>query len=415
MSTDIHIPIPLKYRPRKFSDLIGQELIVQTIKNAIKLKRIANAYLLTGVRGVGKTTSARIIAMSLNCQAIDVDKGSFQEPCGECENCISISESRSVDVLEMDAASRTGISDIRELIEGVQYAPISSKYKIYIIDEVHMLSTAAFNGLLKTLEEPPPHVKFIFATTEVRKIPTTILSRCQRYDLKRVEPGSLSKYLNEICSQENISIDEGALKILSRAADGSVRDALSLLDQSIAYSEGNVSEDLVKEMIGLNDPTQILDLLKLIIEGRTEDSLKKLNELYDHGADPILLLKDLITNIHQIGMIKIGANEGIKNLLTESEFQLLENLSTKLEIQSISMVWQMLNKGLNEVQSSFSPISSLEMLIIRLIYLEDSPNPEDLIKNLSRSIDETESDKGINPKVKEIIDFFPGTEVENID
>ena len=415
MSTDIHTPIPLKYRPRKFSDLIGQELIVQTIKNAIKLKRIANAYLLTGVRGVGKTTSARIIAMSLNCQAIDVDKENFQEPCGECENCISISESRSVDVLEMDAASRTGISDIRELIEGVQYAPISSKYKIYIIDEVHMLSTAAFNGLLKTLEEPPPHVKFIFATTEVRKIPTTILSRCQRYDLKRVEPGSLSKYLSEICSQENISIDEGALKILSRAADGSVRDALSLLDQSIAYSEGNVSEDLVKEMIGLNDPTQILDLLKLIIEGRTEDSLKKLNELYDHGADPILLLKDLITNIHQIGMIKIGANEGIKNLLTESEFQLLENLSTKLEIQSISMVWQMLNKGLNEVQSSFSPISSLEMLIIRLIYLEDSPSPEDLIKNLSRSIDDKESDKSINPKVKEIIDFFPGTEVENID
>ena len=300
MSTDIHTPIPLKYRPRKFSDLIGQELIVQTIKNAIKLKRIANAYLLTGVRGVGKTTSARIIAMSLNCQTIDVDKESFQEPCGECENCISISESRSVDVLEMDAASRTGISDIRELIEGVQYAPISSKYKIYIIDEVHMLSTAAFNGLLKTLEEPPPHVKFIFATTEVRKIPTTILSRCQRYDLKRVEPGSLSKYLNEICSKENISIDEGALKILFRAADGSVRDALSLLDQSIAYSEGNVSEDLVKEMIGLNDPTQILDLLKLIIEGRTEDSLKKINELYDHGADPILLLKDLlITGNHQ--------------------------------------------------------------------------------------------------------------------
>ena len=219
MSTDIHIPIPLKYRPRKFSDLIGQELIVQTIKNAIKLKRIANAYLLTGVRGVGKTTSARIIAMSLNCQVIDVDKESFQEPCGQCENCISISESRSVDVLEMDAASRTGISDIRELIEGVQYAPISSKYKIYIIDEVHMLSTAAFNGLLKTLEEPPPHVKFIFATTEVRKIPTTILSRCQRYDLKRVEPGSLSKYLNEICSKENISIKGPGGGILPKYID----------------------------------------------------------------------------------------------------------------------------------------------------------------------------------------------------
>ena len=419
MSINIHTPIPLKYRPRKFSDLIGQESIVQTIKNAIKLKRIANAYLLTGVRGVGKTTSARIIAMSLNCQVIDTEKDTFQEPCGECENCISISESRSVDVLEMDAASRTGISDIRELIDGVQYAPISSKYKIYIIDEVHMLSTAAFNGLLKTLEEPPPHVKFIFATTEVRKIPMTILSRCQRYDLKRVEPIALSEYLNKICSYENISIDEGALKILSRAADGSVRDGLSLLDQSIAYSEGNVNEELVIEMIGLNDPTQIFDLLKLIVEGKTEDTLKRLNELYDHGADPVLLLKDLITNIHQIGMIKIGASEGIQNSLTVSEFQNLKELSTKLEIQSVSMIWQILNKGLIEVQNSFSPISSLEMLIIRLIYLKESPNPHELIEGLSSSLSKSEgdnkSDSNINPKVKEIMDFFPGAEVENID
>ena len=419
MSINIHTPIPLKYRPRKFSDLIGQESIVQTIKNAIKLKRIANAYLLTGVRGVGKTTSARIIAMSLNCQVIDTEKDTFQEPCGECENCIAISESRSVDVLEMDAASRTGISDIRELIEGVQYAPISSKYKIYIIDEVHMLSTAAFNGLLKTLEEPPPHVKFIFATTEVRKIPMTILSRCQRYDLKRVEPIALSEYLNKICSYENISIDEGALKILSRAADGSVRDGLSLLDQSIAYSDGNVNEELIKEMIGLNDPTQILDLLKLIVEGKTEDSLKRINELYDHGADPALLLKDLITNIHQIGMIKIGATEGIQNLLTVSEFQNLKELSTNLEIQSISMIWQMFNKGLFEVQNSFSPISSLEMLIIRLIYLKETPNPQELIADLSNSISKMESensgDNNINSKVKEIMDFFPGAEVENID
>ncbi len=419
MSINIHTPIPLKYRPRKFSDLIGQESIVQTIKNAIKLKRIANAYLLTGVRGVGKTTSARIIAMSLNCQVIDTEKDTFQEPCGECENCISISESRSVDVLEMDAASRTGISDIRELIDGVQYAPISSKYKIYIIDEVHMLSTAAFNGLLKTLEEPPPHVKFIFATTEVRKIPMTILSRCQRYDLKRVEPIALSEYLNKICSYENISIDEGALKILSRAADGSVRDGLSLLDQSIAYSDGNVNEELIKEMIGLNDPTQILDLLKLIVEGKTEDSLKRINELYDHGADPALLLKDLITNIHQIGMIKIGATEGIQNLLTASEFQNLKELSTNLEIQSISMIWQMFNKGLFEVQNSFSPISSLEMLIIRLIYLKETPNPQELIADLSNSISKMESensgDNNINSKVKEIMDFFPGAEVENID
>tara|TARA_B110001454_G_scaffold195789_1_gene198269 strand:+ start:273 stop:1547 length:1275 start_codon:yes stop_codon:yes gene_type:complete len=424
MPTETHIPIPLKYRPRKFEDLIGQELIVQTLRNAIKLKRIANAYLLTGVRGVGKTTSARIIAMSLNCQSLDESIKDFQEPCGKCENCIAIAESRSVDVLEMDAASRTGISDIRELIEGVQYAPISSEYKIYIIDEVHMLSTAAFNGLLKTLEEPPPHVKFIFATTEVRKIPTTILSRCQRYDLKRVEPHSLSKFLNEICKSEDVVIDEGAVKILSRAADGSVRDGLSLLDQAIAYSEGKISEQLVKEMIGLNDPTEILDLLDFLIQGKVENVLEKLTQLYDHSAQPSLILKDLIINIHQIGMIKIGAVEGIKDSLTDAEFKLIENLSNKMEISSISIIWQMLNKGLKEVNESFSPISSLEMLVIRIIYLNEMPNPEELISSLNRELSSANSsptqvkdvkEETLNPKVKEIIDFFPGTKIENLD
>ena len=424
MNNKTHIPIPLKYRPRKFKDLIGQESIVQTLQNAIKLKRIANAYLLTGVRGVGKTTSARIIAMSLNCSSIDETIESFQEPCGTCENCMAIIESRSVDVLEMDAASRTGISDIRELIEGVQYAPISSKYKVYIIDEVHMLSTAAFNGLLKTLEEPPPHVKFIFATTEVRKIPTTILSRCQRYDLKRVEPKSLADFLSEICNSENVTIDDGALKILSRAADGSVRDGLSLLDQAISYSENNLTEKLIKEMIGLNDPTEILNLLEYVIEGKISKSLENLNLLYDNGADPSLILKDLIINIHQIGMIKVGASDGIKESLTESEFLILDNIASKLEISSISIVWQMLNKGLRDVNESFSPISSLEMLLIRIIYLNDIPNPDELIANLSKEMssldnlnksDMDNNKDAINPKIKEIIDFFPGAEIEKIE
>ena len=424
MTNKNHIPIPLKYRPRKFKDLIGQESIVQTLQNAIKLKRIANAYLLTGVRGVGKTTSARIIAMSLNCSAIDETVESFQEPCGGCENCLAIIESRSVDVLEMDAASRTGISDIRELIEGVQYAPISSKYKVYIIDEVHMLSTAAFNGLLKTLEEPPPHVKFIFATTEVRKIPTTILSRCQRYDLKRVEPKNLSDFISDICKSENVIIDDGALKILSRAADGSVRDGLSLLDQAISYSENNLTEKLIKEMIGLNDPTEILGLLENIVEGEITKSLENLNLLYDNGADPSLILKDLIINIHQIGMIKIGALDGIKESLTESEFAILQNIASKLEISSISIVWQMLNKGLKDVNESFSPISSLEMLLIRIIYLNDVPNPNELISSLNKEMssvdnlqksDINNNEDTINPKIKEIIDFFPGAEIEKID
>ena len=425
MSDQKILPIPLKYRPSKFSELIGQDLMAKTIQNAIQMKRVANAYLLTGVRGVGKTTTARIIAKSLNCISIDENNENFQESCGKCENCLSISESRSVDVFEMDAASRTGISDIRELIEGVQYAPVSSKYKIYIIDEVHMLSTAAFNGLLKTLEEPPAHVKFIFATTEVRKIPTTILSRCQRYDLKRVEPPELIIFLNEICKKEEVTIEDGALKIISRAADGSVRDGLSILDQSISYTQGNISEKDIKEMIGLNDPTEILELLDFLISGTTVKAIEKINNLYEHGADPSLILKDLIMTTHQVGMIKIEADEGVKSTLTESEFNLLKSMADKVEVSTITMIWQMLNKGTKELTESFSPVSALEMLVIRISYLNEIPNPNDLVYEISKSIEQSESFNGNNeksdrspkldPKVKEILDFFPGAKVETLE
>ena len=425
MSDQKILPIPLKYRPSKFSELIGQDLMAKTIQNAIQMKRVANAYLLTGVRGVGKTTTARIVAKSLNCTSIDENNEEFQESCGECENCLAISESRSVDVFEMDAASRTGISDIRELIEGVQYAPVSSKYKIYIIDEVHMLSTAAFNGLLKTLEEPPAHVKFIFATTEVRKIPTTILSRCQRYDLKRVEPPELIIFLTEICNKEGVNIEDGALKIISRAADGSVRDGLSILDQSISYTQGNISEKDIKEMIGLNDPTEILDLLSFLISGTTLKAIEKINNLYEHGADPSLILKDLIMTTHQVGMIKIEADEGVKSALTESEFNLLKNLADKVEVSTITIIWQMLNKGTKELSESFSPVSALEMLIIRITYLNEIPSPNELVHEISKSIEQPKSSSGNNekeeisakldPKVKEILDFFPGAKVETLE
>ena len=425
MSNQKILPIPLKYRPSKFNELIGQDLMAKTIQNAIQMKRVANAYLLTGVRGVGKTTTARIVAKSLNCTSIGENSEEFQESCGECENCLAISESRSVDVFEMDAASRTGISDIRELIEGVQYAPVSSKYKIYIIDEVHMLSTAAFNGLLKTLEEPPAHVKFIFATTEVRKIPTTILSRCQRYDLKRVEPPELIIFLTEICNKEGVNIEDGALKIISRAADGSVRDGLSILDQSISYTQGNISEKDIKEMIGLNDPTEILDLLSFLISGETLKAIEKINNLYENGADPSLILKDLIMTTHQVGMIKIEADEGVKSTLTESEFKLLKNLADKIEISTVTMIWQMLNKGTKELSESFSPVSTLEMLVIRISYLNEIPSPNDLVHEISKSIEQSESVSGKNekkeipakldPKVKEILDFFPGAKVENLE
>ena len=386
MSDQKILPIPLKYRPSKFSELIGQDLMSKTIQNAIQMKRVANAYLLTGVRGVGKTTTARIIAKSLNCTSISENNEEFQEPCGKCENCIAISESRCVDVFEMDAASSTGISDIRELIEGVQYAPVSSKYKIYIIDEVHMLSTAAFNGLLKTLEEPPAHVKFIFATTEVRKIPTTILSRCQRYDLKRVEPSELIIFLTEICKKERVTIEDGALKIISRAADGSVRDGLSILDQSISYTQGNISEKDIKEMIGLNDPTEVLGLLDYLISGETLKAIEKINNLYEHGADPSLILKDLIMTTHQVGMIKIEADEGVKSSLTETEFALLKEMAEKVEVSTVTMIWQMLNKGTRELSESFSPVSALEMLVIRISYLNEVPNPNELVQEISKSL-----------------------------
>ena len=422
MSETTNIPIPLKYRPLKFSELIGQDLMSKTIQNAIEMNRIANAYLLTGVRGVGKTTTARIIAKSLNC--LNITEQDNNEPCGVCDNCKAITESRSVDVYEMDAASRTGIADIRELIEGVQYSPVSSKYKVYIIDEVHMLSTAAFNGLLKTLEEPPPHVKFIFATTEVRKIPTTILSRCQRYDLKRVEPDDLVIFLKSICEKETVEFEEGALKIIARAADGSVRDGLSILDQSIAFSGKHISEEQVKEMIGLNDPTKILELIKFITSGQTQQSLEKINELYDNGADPSMIVKDLIETVHSLTMINIDAAEGVKSSLTDSEYNAVQEVAGNLDVSTLSMIWQMLNKGLHEVTDSFSPITSLEMLIIRIIYLNDIPKPNELISELNNMVEKNdnkiqdksgETSSEMDPKVKEIIDFFPGTEVEQIE
>ena len=355
---------------------------------------------------------------------MNLDSNGEKEPCGICENCIAITESRSVDVYEMDAASRTGIADIRELIEGVQYSPVSSKYKVYIIDEVHMLSTAAFNGLLKTLEEPPPHVKFIFATTEVRKIPTTILSRCQRYDLKRVEPEDLISFLKKICDMEGVQFDQGSLKIIARAADGSVRDGLSILDQSITFSDKELTESKVKEMIGLNDPTEIIDFIKLLTSGETIKCIEMINSFYDNGADPSVIVRDLISSIHDISMVKINADQGVKNSLTEAEYKEVNEIADNVDLPTLSMFWQMLNKGLGEVSDSFSPISALEMLIIRIIYLNDIPKPDQLIGDLNNLVENQANNvesikakevKEMDPKLKEIVDFFPGTKVENLE
>jgi DNA polymerase-3 subunit gamma/tau len=371
-----------KYRPADFDSLIGQEAMVQTLSNAIDTGRLAHAFILTGVRGVGKTTTARIIAKALNCLKTD---GPSINPCGECENCKSIAESRHVDVLEMDAASRTGVDDIREIIESVRYAPVSARFKIYIIDEVHMLSKSAFNALLKTLEEPPAHVKFIFATTEIRKLPVTVLSRCQRFDLKRVEAETLIAHLAKLVANENCEADESALKLIARAAEGSVRDSLSLLDQAIAHGAGKVSEGQVRDMLGLADRAQILDLFEQIMKGDIKAAITTLRAQYDRGADPSVVIDDLLEVAHWLTRLKVTPDTGVDTLVSEAEKSQGGAMAEKLGMPHLTRAWQMLLKGLGEVRVAPSPIAAAEMVLIRLAYAANGPGPADLVKKLQAS------------------------------
>ncbi|UTW55186.1 DNA polymerase III subunit gamma/tau [Kordiimonas sp. SCSIO 12610] len=368
-----------KYRPADFDSLIGQEAMVQTLSNAIDTGRLAHAFILTGVRGVGKTTTARIIAKALNCLNTD---GPSINPCGTCENCTSIAESRHVDVLEMDAASRTGVDDIREIIESVRYAPVSARFKIYIIDEVHMLSKSAFNALLKTLEEPPAHVKFIFATTEIRKLPVTVLSRCQRFDLKRVEAETLIAHLAKLVANENCEAEEGALKLIARAAEGSVRDSLSLLDQAIAHGAGKVTEGQVRDMLGLADRAQILDLFEQIMSGDIKAAITTLRAQYDRGADPSVVINDLLEVAHWLTRLKVTPDTGVDTLVSEAEKSQGGAMAEKLGMPHLTRAWQMLLKGLGEVRIAPSPIAAAEMVLIRLGYAANGPSPADLVKKL---------------------------------
>jgi len=368
-----------KYRPADFETLIGQEAMVKTLSNAIDSGRLAHAFIMTGVRGVGKTTTARIIAKALNCTAHD---GPTINPCGTCENCQSIAASRHVDVLEMDAASRTGVDDIREIIESVRYAPISARFKIYIIDEVHMLSKNAFNALLKTLEEPPEHVKFIFATTEIRKLPVTVLSRCQRFDLKRVESDVLVKHLAKITETEGCKAEDGALKLIARAAEGSVRDSLSLLDQAIAHGAGDVSENQVREMLGLADRAQVLDLFELLMKGEIADALTTLRSQYNSGADPQVVLNDLLEVAHWLTRLKVTPGTGTDTLVSEAEKTQGSAMASTLSMPHLTRAWQMLLKGLGEVKTAPSPIAATEMVLVRLAYAANMPTPADLVKKL---------------------------------
>lgn len=374
-----------KYRPVDFAELIGQDAMVRTLSNAIETGRLAHAFILTGVRGIGKTTTARIIAKALNCIGKDGKGTATIEPCGECENCIAISESRHVDVMEMDAASRTGIDDIREIIDGVKYASVSARFKIYIIDEVHMLSRNAFNALLKTLEEPPEHVKFIFATTEIRKVPVTVLSRCQRFDLRRISIEELMGHYSKIAEKENCEIEESALGMIARAAEGSVRDGLSLLDQAFAHGAGKVSEEQVRDMLGLADRAQIFDLYKDILEGKTADALAKLRHQFHHGADPAVIVQDMLELTHWLTRLKVVPDAGDDLVTSEAERKQGLEMANGLSIPVLTRTWQMLLKGMEEVRVSPSPISAAEMVIVRLTYSSNLPTPEDLVKQVKNS------------------------------
>jgi len=368
-----------KYRPADFDTLIGQQAMVRTLSNAIDSGRLAHAFIMTGVRGVGKTTTARIIAKALNCTAHD---GPTINPCGECENCKAIAQSRHVDVLEMDAASRTGVDDIREIIESVRYAPTSARFKIYIIDEVHMLSKNAFNALLKTLEEPPEHVKFIFATTEIRKLPVTVLSRCQRFDLKRVESQTLVEHLAGITEKEGCKAEDGALKLIARASEGSVRDSLSLLDQAIAHGAGDVTENQVRDMLGLADRAQVLDLFELLMKGDIAPAIAMLRSQYDSGADPQVVLNDLLEVAHWLTRLKVTPDTGTDALVSEAEKSQGGEMAAKLSMPHLTRAWQMLLKGLGEVKTAPSPIAAAEMVLVRLAYAANLPSPADLVKKL---------------------------------
>jgi DNA polymerase-3 subunit gamma/tau len=374
-----------KYRPTDFTGLIGQEALVRTLTNAFATGRIAHAFMLTGVRGVGKTTTARIIARALNCIGPGGNNTAPTiHPCGVCEPCVSISESRNVDVQEMDAASRTGIDDVREIIEGVRYAPVAARYKVYIIDEVHMLSKQAFNGLLKTLEEPPPHVKFIFATTEIRKVPVTVLSRCQRFDLRRIETGALAAYLADLAQKESVAVEEGALALIARAAEGSVRDSLSLLDQAIAHTGGNdpISAETVRAMLGLADRGRVLDIFEKLMAGDTAAALADLAQLYEAGADPLAVIQDLLETVHFLTRLKVAP--GAEGFFDggSGEARRAGAMAAKLPVAALTRAWQILLKGLVEVRDAARPLPALEMALIRLAYAADLPPTERLVKDL---------------------------------
>ena len=378
-----YVALARKYRPQTFEDLLGQDALVQTLTNAIQNNRLHHAYILTGIRGVGTTTTARLIARAINCTGTDGKGGPTIHPCGECENCKAIAADRHIDVIELDAASKTGVDDMREILDGVRYKPTMARYKVYIIDEVHMLSKSAFNALLKTLEEPPAHVMFIFATTEIRKVPVTILSRCQRFDLQRISIETLVKLFHKVLTAENIEAEGEALHAVARAADGSARDGLSMLDQAIVLGNGKIDANTVKNMLGLADRQQTFTLYEKLLEGNIAEVLQILHQLYTDGATPMLVIQDLVDITHLLAKVKILPDYINDSSISENDREMCKKLNAT-PIAILSKIWQMLIKGISELQYANVQIDALEMILMRITYSANMPTPADLLKELKK-------------------------------
>ncbi|HYD12286.1 MAG TPA: DNA polymerase III subunit gamma/tau [Allosphingosinicella sp.] len=370
-----------KYRPQSFDELIGQEAMVKTLANAIARDRLAHSFLLTGVRGVGKTSTARLIAKALNCIGPDGNGGPTINPCGVCEPCRAIAEGRHIDVVEMDAASHTGVDDVREIIEAVRYSAVSARYKVYIIDEVHMLSKNAFNALLKTLEEPPAHVKFLFATTEVNKVPITVLSRCQRFDLRRIPADMLAAHFGHVAEQEGVEVEPEALALIARAAEGSARDGLSILDQAIAHGAGAVTAEQVRAMLGLSDRGAVRNLLGLLLTGDAQGTLAAVRDQYELGVEPSALLRGLLEAVHGVTRAKVGGARDPAQ--SEEEREAYADWAARLGHAAIHRLWQLLLKGLGEVHNAPMPLEACEMALLRVIHAAELPDPGQLIEKLA--------------------------------